>query len=227
VLLGFCCHCRHSSCRCRPSHPRHVIWCHCGSSTTSSPLVCTTLPPYEQLLVAEGCGVLLVGAGAGGGGSGIVSFIVRLPSLPLSLLLSGSTRDPSYEQLLVGMGACAVSSAGAWCGCGLHWQCAPAIHPTSSCSWAWGGCLSVVCHHCFALGKVIVGGYTRVGVLTWGSPCVPPVFCVPPPRTIPSVAVIVRHLCRSSPRGWGACSQRHLSPFPLKSEVKHIISIIK
>jgi hypothetical protein len=139
--------------------------------------------------------VALVGAGAGGGRG--VAFVVHLPS---SLSSSGSTRDPSYEQLLVGMGAGAVSSAGAWCGCGWHWQCAPAIHPTSSCSWAWGGCWLVICRRRCALGKVVVGGssagrggYTRVG---GGLPGVPPVFCVPPPPSLslsPFAVSVIRH----------------------------------
>jgi hypothetical protein len=38
--------------------------CQYGSSTMSSPLICTMLPPYEQLLVAEGCGAAGVGVGS-------------------------------------------------------------------------------------------------------------------------------------------------------------------
>ena len=139
-----------------------------------SSCTCTHHPPCEQLLAR-------LGASAG---SLLLLFQVVEPS----------AHYPPNEQLLIGMvvGTVSLLSILVWCRCGQHWQCAPTMHPISSCSWVWGRCFCSICHcHC-GLGNMVVGVVSMMwqatrdrvhtlqvpcfmGLLV--SPCVPPVWC--------------------------------------------------
>jgi hypothetical protein len=186
-----------------------------------SPLVHTTLPPYEQLLVAEGCGGLLVGAGAGGGRG--VTFIICLLSLSMSLF--GSTCNPSYEQLLIGMGVGAVSSTGAWCGCGWHWQCPSHEQLLMGMGQVLVGRLSLSLHSGEGGRGWVISKMWQVYEGGGGLPGVPPVFCVPPPLFLLLLlfAISVVHHPGGGVPVFGVVRLH----FSLKNEAKLIFSIIE
>jgi hypothetical protein len=130
------------------------------------------IPPFEQWLAGAGrCWgwgwvarprrshplvlvVVAVGAVVAASAALVLSFPPSLPS-PSSFVVvpAVSTRNPPCEQLLAAAGVGAGSWSrvpGCWCWCRVprplrRGQAAPVIHPTSSCSLAWGGCRVVRC----------------------------------------------------------------------------------
>jgi hypothetical protein len=149
--------------------------CRYGSSTMSSPLIHTTLPPYEQLLVAEGCGAAGVGVGSicrcrrglGKVVVGVVSmtwgvsrvwvctlWIPRFTGLPASPCV-----PPVWRPILVDIpsstlraGAC---SHGDGCGGRLGIRCFTHNPPHEQLLMGMGQVLG--CCHCHGIKMVVVG----------------------------------------------------------------------